>query len=233
MEIIRRKDAIAQGLVRYFTGKPCKHGHVVERHTVDGQCLECGKAKCKKMRVKHRDSRIAYGAEYRKNNRDLVLQRCASWRNNNPDAVKAYSKKYYWENLQSCTERAKKWVEQNHDYVLQRRKDYYQNNLQKQRSSSQRWKDNNRERISIYNAMKRPERDERLKAATPKWVDQSSIVIKYKERDCLNRMTGVAHHVDHVVPLKGKNICGLHVPWNLRVILARDNLAKHNKWETV
>lgn len=232
MEIIRRKDAIAQGLSRYFTGKPCKHGHIVERH-IDGECLECRKAKNKRMRIKHRDKRLAYGAEYRKNNRELVAQRTANWRKNNPDAVKAYSKKYYWENLQACTERANKWVDQNYDYVLQRRREYYQKNLQKCRAVSKRWRDNNKERISIHNAINRPKRDERLRTATPEWVDQGSIVIKYKERDCMSRVTGLAHHVDHVVPLKGKNICGLHVPWNLRVILARDNLSKSNKWETV
>ena len=185
------------------------------------------------MRVKHRDKRLAYEAEYRKNNRELVAQRTANWRKNNPDAVKAYSKKYYWENLQACTERANKWVEQNYDYVLQRRREYYQKNLQKCRAVSKRWRDNNKERISIHNAINRPKRDERLIKATPEWVDQGSIVIKYKERDCLNRMTGLPHHVDHIVPLKGKNICGLHVPWNLRVILARDNLSKSNKWEII
>ncbi len=40
-EIITRKDAVALRLVRYFTGKPCKHGHVGERRTDTGNCIEC------------------------------------------------------------------------------------------------------------------------------------------------------------------------------------------------
>lgn len=39
--IISRTDAKAQGLTRYYTGKPCKYGHVVQRHVTSGTCCEC------------------------------------------------------------------------------------------------------------------------------------------------------------------------------------------------
>lgn len=68
--------------------------------------------------------------------------------------------------------------------------------------------------------------------ATPKWADFDKIAEVYRERDRIIRETGIDHHVDHMVPLNGKLVCGLHVHYNLRVIEARENLKKYNKFDT-
>jgi hypothetical protein len=64
---------------------------------------------------------------------------------------------------------------------------------------------------------------------TPAWADIEKIREIYKERTKLTKETGIIHHVDHIIPLKGKTVSGLHVHYNLRIITASENIRKHNK----
>mgnify|MGYP000896901892 CR=1 FL=1 len=73
-------------------------------------------------------------------------------------------------------------------------------------------------------------------SATPDWLtqeDRNAIASVYERAATLTAQTGEKHEVDHVVPLRSKAVCGLHVPWNLRVMLAYKNRAKSNSFEVV
>ncbi len=93
-------------------------------------------------------------------------------------------------------------------------------------------------RMSVYgqaNKDKRAARYAKYRAqklqATPKWLTPEhyeSIRQFYTDSLELKELTGIEFHVDHIVPLQGALVCGLHVPWNLQVLTAHDNLSKSN-----
>ena len=64
---------------------------------------------------------------------------------------------------------------------------------------------------------------------TPKWADLAAIEAVYVERARIAAETGIPHEVDHVFPLQGKSVSGLHVAANLRVITQRENRSKGNR----
>ena len=71
---------------------------------------------------------------------------------------------------------------------------------------------------------------------TPQWLDKEDLELikdEYLMAKKLEEITGDVYHVDHIVPLQGENVSGLHVPWNLQVIPSKENLSKSNKYEDV
>lgn len=92
-----------------------------------------------------------------------------------------------------------------------------------------RWRAGNRAQLQAAKALRKAS----LLQRTPKWLtsdDRAEMRAIYRFALRMRRMTGRSWHVDHIVPLRGKDVCGLHVPWNLRVIPARMNLQKGNRF---
>lgn len=89
----------------------------------------------------------------------------------------------------------------------------------------QKWKKENPGRVNESTARRKLTQ----KTATPAWADMEKIKAVYARAAKKTRETGESHHVDHIVPLRGKNVCGLHVENNLRVVKAEVNLKKSYK----
>lgn len=157
------KAARERGEKRYFTGLPCKAGHIAERHVSNNTCFECRK-----------------------------YQRQA-----NPGAQQ--------KRMQRPEVRARK--------------------LASARRCSKR--PHIRAAANAANAARRAAKLQR----TPKWADLKEIRKFYDEMHRLTRETGVQHHVDHILPMQGELVSGLHVAENLRVIKATPNLSKGSKFE--
>lgn len=183
-----REKAKKIGSKYYFTGQPCKHGHIAARKT-KGACVECLKVEW----VKGNETRADYFREY--NKREDTKDRKNEWYQENREAVIAAAST---RPLHVKREYQKTWKEKNVVWVRADTK-----------------------------ARRRKHRD-----ATPPWISRqqkTDIRQLYQIAITMTKTTGEQYVVDHIVPLRGEDVCGLHVPWNLRVITQEENLKKSNK----
>lgn len=117
--------------------------------------------------------------------------------------------------------------EKHSDAIRVRMQDWQRRNREIVAEKRKIWAAANKPKIYALNAARRAAEI----MATPPWAGQYKAEFEaiYAERERLQRETGIKYHVDHIYPLRGKNSCGLHVPWNLRPIPAHENLRKTNK----
>tara|TARA_R110000772_G_scaffold8737_2_gene28934 strand:- start:12455 stop:12928 length:474 start_codon:yes stop_codon:yes gene_type:complete len=91
------------------------------------------------------------------------------------------------------------------------------------------YKKNNKGLIAALNAKRKASKKNR----TPKWLtvdDTQAMKEIYKLAKIWEETTGIKWHVDHIIPLQGKNVSGLHTPNNIQVITAEENNIKSNKY---
>ena len=168
---INRKEAQAQGLSHYCTGKPCVHQHVALRRVNDRVCTECDKIAKAKRRTTTANEQVksTRRASYYKH-QTVALAAKKTYRTQNKGKINAL-----------CT--ARKIV---------------------------------------------------VKQRTPKWLtnfDRLKMSCLYQLAAMYTRENSEPWHVDHVIPLQGVTVSGLHVPSNLQVIRGLDNIKKKNKYE--
>ena len=120
----------------------------------------------------------------------------------------------YKENKELFSARARAYREQNPEKIKENRRSWGKENAGRRSAS-----------VAFRRAMK--------KKATLSWLTKAhreKMVLYYRLAKKLSKINNIAYHVDHIVPLQGSNVCGLHVPWNLQVIPAKENLSKYNSF---
>jgi hypothetical protein len=122
------------------------------------------------------------------------------------------------------------WRRRNKDKMGEYDAAYREKNRERIRSISKKWREKHRGSKNADTAKRHADKMKR----TPLWLtteEKTRIKCYYQLAQMRNRESGQEWHVDHVVPMRGSLVCGLHVPWNLQVIPATDNLTKNKRFE--
>ena len=152
-----------------------------------------------------------------------------AWNKANADKAKQHSKKYRESHREQANERNRVWRQANPDRVARNNLVWQKANWDKYLDISASWKRRNRGHVNAKTKERRLSQIQR----TPKWLtDQDFADIKkfYDLAHELSQAYGFPWHVDHIIPLKGKIVSGLHVVDNLQVIPGSENSRKGNRF---
>jgi hypothetical protein len=151
--------------------------------------------------------------------------RTRNWQKNNVERCKEYAAQYQRDNKEATNAKSKRWKDKNKEHL----KEYAKLNKERRREAEvARYKSNPAKHIAKTRA-----RQTTKIQRTPQWLtehDYKVIESKYAIAAWLSAVVGVKYHVDHIIPLRGKNVSGLHVPDNLSVIPAKENQSKGNRY---
>lgn len=157
--------------------------------------------------------------------------------------IKAYRKAYYLKNKEKIDKQNKEQALATREHTLARMKKWYALNSEKAKTNMKEWHKKHPEWIKAHSAKMRKKHAAKKLAdmakrrhlkdsRTPKWLskaDLKEIISFYTLAKDIAWLSNEPLHVDHIIPLRGKNVSGLHVPWNLQILPRTMNLEKGNK----
>lgn len=197
-------------------------------------CCKCKEEKlfnefsiCKSQKDGYQNTCRVCRKEYYLINKQRISAKGKEYRELNKDSLVEYDKERYKANRDTRLVKVKEYYEVNKDKISLRVKEYRDANKENLEEYHREYYKYNKDKFAKYGAKRRAMK---LKA-TPIWLTEEQhkqIEEFYKKAQDMKLLTGEEHHVDHIIPLQGKTVCGLHVPWNLQVITAKENRSKRN-----
>lgn len=228
---------VARELSDYHNEKRSKDGKA-------GACKLCVKISGQKYRAEHRESIAIRKAKYQKEHPEFG--RAANIRSYKKDPTRrlAKGKEHYRKNIDAQRLRSRNYYKENPLIRKAAIANWRKHNSQRERDMQSIWMKNNPEKVlaSAARYMAKPSskvkrliiqraRETQKLNAFPKWADKEAIKEIYELSALRTEITGFKWNVDHIIPLKSKLVCGLHVENNLRVIPAIINIAKGNRFD--
>lgn len=209
--IITRKEAIQQNFLYYFTGIPCKKGHLSNRRTKNCVCVSCDKEYKinNSIKIKQQDK------QYYIDNKDILLTQQLVYQTKNKQKIQDYVKQYYLDNKNK---------------YIKRGRQYYINNPEYYKEHNKQWNLDNPHKIAEYSRL----RSNKLEQSIPSWYEEELVKQLYLKRDELNEKWGTTLTVDHIIPLNPicGTVSGLHCWHNLQLLDKSLNSIKGSNYQT-
>jgi 5-methylcytosine-specific restriction endonuclease McrA len=183
---------------------------------------------------------IAAAKVYYEANRERMIAAAREHRQTNKEQVYAYRRGYYTANRENMLAAAREYRQTNKEKIAANKKVYAEANKEKiaayRRANKEKvaastkvYAQANPGRINAKTAKRKAAKIQR----TPRWLtneDYRAIRSLYETAAALTKATGIKHHVDHIIPLQGRTVSGLHCPTNLQILTATENCSKNNKF---
>lgn len=194
-------------------------------------CAKCGETKPRSefhkrsaspdgLRSRCKPCHIADATLWQKQNPEKHNAKSRAWQRRHPEQFKAQKAEYRRKNPDKVKAQVASWNARNPEKVRQKMRKWREANPEKSRAASKAWAQAHPDLVSVYCAARRA----RKLQATPAWASLEHIEQVYAQAKAVGKVA------DHIIPLRSKRVCGLHVPANLQLLTRAENSAKGNRY---